>query len=86
MLFDPVPELSIQHWKIADNDRPDDGQAEAEIFMNSAIAQAIKRRPINCRPVLLDLNRNCPGSLANDLQIAHHGIYGATVCSIHGAT
>jgi len=59
MLFDPVPELNVQHWKIADNDR---------------------------RLILLDLNGNRPGSLANDFQIAHHGIYGATVCSIHGAT
>jgi hypothetical protein len=38
MLFDPVPELNIQHWKIVENDRPDDGQAEAEGFMDNAIA------------------------------------------------
>jgi hypothetical protein len=38
MLFDPVPELNIQHWKIVENDRPDNGQTEAEVFMDNAIA------------------------------------------------
>ena len=44
MLFDPFPELNIQHWKIVENDRPDDGQAEAEVFMDNAIAHGQPRQ------------------------------------------